>query len=328
MPRVTQVSVLEDFNLFLLIADKSLIAYPLDVVCPSSPSNSNGPASASNSDSAAKAPKKLSGSRDVGFFVAGRMKERTLVFYKKRENLNSVFKVIEPIYSKSAEKKRGMFKSRGPTDFFREYDEFYIPAECNALNLFHSSLAVSTARGFEVLTLDKKVPHSVPDVRATEVQNIASRIKDQRALAMLRLSDQEYLLVYHNCAAYINKHGEVSRGVVMEFVGPAQSVAIYGTYLLLFHDDFVEIRNALNGRLTQVIAGAQIKCLDDGGSSSSAAANAAAATNGGAQGINGTNGFSGAPTVGGRTVKLVMQHPESERTQVVVELLLKGNARE
>ncbi len=329
MSRVTQLSVLEDFNLFLLIADKSLIAYPLDVVCPST---TNGPSvtNSSSNDSALKAPKKLSGSRDVGFFVAGRMKDRTLVFYKKRENLNSVFKVIEPIYQKSSEKKRNFTAGlrRGNTEFFREYDEFYIPAECFALNLFHSSLAVSTARGIEVLTLDKKVANTVPDLSGSAVQNIASRISGQRALGMLRLSEQEYLLVYTGCAVYINKHGEVSRSVILEFVGVANSCALWGSapYLILFNEDFVEIRNAMNGRLKQIIAGREIKCLDDGGTWSYSGA--------GGAGMNGTNangnvnGTVPGVVLGGRTVKFVMQHPESERTQVVVELLGNENMRE
>ena len=310
MARVTQVAVLEEFNLFLLISDKALIAYQLDVVCPT---NANGPAA--SSDSATKAPKKISGSKDVGFFVTGRMKERTLVFYKKRENLASVFKVMEPIYQKATEKRRGLMR-RGNTEFFREYDEFYIPAECTGINLFHSSLAVSTARGFEVLTLDKKQPLSIPELKSPEVQNIATHIKEQMALAMLRLSDQEFLLVYTKCAVYINKHGDVSRSVIMEFVGEAQSVALYGAYIILFDNDFVEIRNAQNGRLKQIIAGREIKCLDDGGSSSFA----------NQQGMNGAqvNGTS----VGGRTVKFVMQHPEAERTQLVVELLLNENMKE
>ena len=310
MARVTQVAVLEEFNLFLLISDKALIAYQLDVVCPN---HTNGPTT--NSDSSNKAPKKISGSKDIGFFVTGRMKDRTLVFYKKRENLASVFKVMEPIYQKATEKRRGIMR-RGNTEFFREYDEFYIPAECSGVNLFHSSLAVSTARGFEVLTLDKKQPWSIPELKSPEVQNIATHIKDQKALAMLRLSDQEFLLVYTNCAVYVNKHGDVSRSVIMEFVGEAQSVALYGAYLILFDNDFVEIRNAQNGRLKQIIAGREIKCLDDGGSWSAA----------GQQGTNGvqTNGTG----VGGRTVKFVMQHPEAERTQVVVELLLNENMKE
>ena len=310
MARVTQVAVLEEFNLFLLISDKSLIAYQLDVVCPT-----EGNATAANNDSANKAPKKLSGSRDVGFFVSGRMKDRTLVFYKKRENLASVFKVIEPIYQKSTEKRRGMFR-RGNTEFFREYDEFYIPAECSGINLFHSSLAVSTARGFEVLTLDKKQPMSVPELKAPAVQNIATHIKEEKALAMLRLTDQEFLLVYANCAVYVNKHGDVSRSVIMEFVGNAQSAALYGAYLILFDSDFVEIRNAQNGRLKQIISGREIKCLDDGGSWSAAVS---AGVNGSQ--VNGTG-------IGGRTVKLVMQHPEAERTQIVAELLLNENMKE
>lgn len=310
MSDVTQVAVLEEFNLFLLISNKSLIAYHLDVVCPT---DRNGPTS--TNDSARKAPQKLSGSRDVGFFVTGRMKDRTLVFYKKRENLSSTFKVLEPIFQKSTEKKRGIFK-RGTTEFFREYDEFYIPAECTGMNLFHSSLAVSTARGFEVLTLDKKQPFSVPDLKQSHVQNIATHIKDQDPLAMLRLSEQEFLLCYDKCAVYVNKHGEVSRSVIMEFVGTAQSAALYGPYLILFDKDFVEIRNAQNGRLKQVIPGRHVKCLDDGGSWST--------------GVGGNpNGAVNGPNIpGSRTVKVVLQHPELDRIQVVVELLLNEGMKE
>jgi hypothetical protein len=86
-PKVTQIAVLEDFSLFLLISDKSLIAYHLDVVCPVG----GGPP---NNDSARRAPQKLSGSRDVGFFATGRMKDRSLVFYKKRDGISSTFKVM------------------------------------------------------------------------------------------------------------------------------------------------------------------------------------------------------------------------------------------
>jgi len=316
MPRVTQITVLEDFNLFLLIADKSLIAYHLDVILQT---ETNG-ASAS-SDSARRAPQKLSGSRDVGFFVAGKMKDRILVFYKKRENLNSVFKVLEPVYQKSTEKKRGIFK-RGTTEFFREYDEFYIPTECTGMNLFSSSLAVSTSKGFEVLTLDKKQPWSVPELNADAVQNIAQHIRDQKALSMLRLSDQEFLLCYANCAVYVNKHGDVSRSVIMNFVGTAHHAALYGPYLVLFDQDFVEIRNAQNGRLKQIIAGREVKCLDDGTNWTAPAATGSAPP--------GTNGVlpSVAQFGSARSLKMVMQHPALEKVQIVVELLLNENMKE
>lgn len=86
--RVTQIAVFEEFNLFLLIADKSLTAYHLDAVCLVS-----GVPSQTSNDSARRAPQKLSGTREVGFFAAGRMKDRTLVMYKKRDGLSSTFKV-------------------------------------------------------------------------------------------------------------------------------------------------------------------------------------------------------------------------------------------
>lgn len=78
----------EEFNAFLLISDRSLIAYHLDVVCPA-----NGLASQPTQESARRAPQKLSGGREVGFFAAGRMKDRLLIMYKKRDGLSSTFKV-------------------------------------------------------------------------------------------------------------------------------------------------------------------------------------------------------------------------------------------
>lgn len=311
MTKVTQIAVLEEFNLFLLISDKSLIAYHLDVM-------TAGPAS--NIDSARKAPQKLSGSRDVGFFVAGRMKDRTLVFYKKRDNLSSTFKVLEPIYQKSSERKRAGFFKRGSTEFFREFDDFYIPTECTGINLFTSSLAVSTSRGFEVLSLERKVPQSVPEVQGESVQNIVRHIKDQRALCMLRLSEAEFLLCYAQCAVYVNKHGEISRSVIMEFVGTAHAAALSGAYLVLFDPDFIEIRNAQNGRLKQIIAGREVKCLDDGGEYNAGLNRP--------PGPTGNGSAYGSSAAGGRSVKAVMQHPENERTQIVVELLLNEEMKE
>jgi len=293
IPRVTQVAVLEQFSLMLLISDKTLIAYHLDAVCPV------GGVTAAN-DSARRAPQKLSGARDIGFFATGVMKDRTLVFYKKKDGISSTFKVLEPVFQKSTEKKSRIWKS-GRTEFFREYDEFYIPADCYTINLFHSSLAVSTAKGFEVLTLDKKQPWSVPDLKQPHVATIAARLANQDPLGMFRLSDQEFLLCYEECAVYINKNGDISRSVIMEFVGKAKTAAMYGPYVLLFDPDFVEIRNAQNGRLRQVIAGRDVKCLDDG--------------------LSGGSSHN-------RTIKLSLQHPQQERCQVVVELVLNEGQKE
>lgn len=326
MTRVTQIAVFEEFNLFLLISDKSLIAYHLDAVCPPS-----GAAPPPNDSSARKAPQKLSGTKDVGFFATGRMKDRALVFYKKRDGISSTFKVLEPILQKATSTRSRFLPTparRGQTDFFREFDEFYIPAECYSINLFHSSLAVSTARGVEVLTLDKKYPWSVPNLQSEQpetqahLSSIAARIKDLKPLGMFRLSEAEFLVVFEECAVYVNKHGDVSRGVVMEFVGKATSACLYGQHLILFDNDFVEIRNAMNGRMKQVIAGKDIKMLDDGGGSNTIRSTNGA-LGGGMNGL-GLQGYGAAP----RTVKISMQHPGHERNVVVVELIENEGTRD
>jgi len=300
MNRVTQITVLEEFSLCLIIADRSLIAYHLDIIVPIS----SFPAP--QHDSVRKAPQKLSGSRDVSFFATARMKDRTLVFYKKRDNLHSTFKVLEPVYQKSSEKKSRLFGKKfsggsGNTEFFREFDEFYIPTDCFTMNLFHSSIAVSTQRGFELLTLDKKVPMSIPDLKqpGAAIASIAARVAGQKPLGMFRLSDAEFLLCYEECGVYVDKHGDVSRSVIMEYVGKAKTAAMYGAYLVLFDSDFVEVRNAENGRLRQVIGGRDVRCLD--------------------YGVPGSNQ---------RTLKLAMGHPEYAGSQIVLELVLNEGQRE
>ena len=302
---MTQIAVLDEFSLCLIIADKSLIAYHLDVIVPIS----NFPAP--HTDSARKAPQKLSGTRDVSFFATARMKDRTLVFYKKKEGLHSTFKVLEPVFQKSTEKKSRLFgglKKGGSTEFFREYDEFYIPTECFTINLFHSYIAISTLKGFELMTLDKKVPMSIPDTKNPAIGNIAARLRDQKPLGMFRLSDSEFLLCYEECGVYVDKHGEVSRSVIMEFVGRAQKAAMYGAYLVLFDADFVEVRNAENGRLRQVIAGRDVRCLDYGINPLGA-------------GAANSQSFGGAPAEK-RSLKLAMAHPEISSSQIVLEMVL------
>jgi len=92
---------------------------------------------------------------------------------------------------------------------------------------------------------------------------------------------------------------------------------MYGQYLLLFNEDYVEVRNAENGRLRQIIAGRDVRVLD--------------------YGVRGPTGgfYSTQPGLGGQpphlmetgtdskgTVKICMAHPEVAGQQIVLEMLL------
>ena len=78
------------------------------------------------------------------------------------------------------------------------------------------------------------------------------------------------------------------------------------------------MRNAQNGRLKQIIAGKDIKCLDDGGGGTLSGGS----TNTGI--VNGVVGYGAAS----RTIKIVMQHPALEKTQIVVEMVLNNEQKE
>ncbi|KAI1648803.1 CNH domain-containing protein [Daldinia loculata] len=314
--RVTQIAVLEEFSVVLVLSDRNLISYPLDVISPPS----NFPVLAN--DSHRRSPQRLA--KDVSFFATARMKERMLVFYKKKESLHTTFKVLEPVFQKATEKKSRFFGGSrkagvGVTESFRDYDEFFFPTECYSLNIFHTYIAVSTARGFELLTLDKKIPMSIPDVKQPAIADIAYRIKEQRPLGMFRLNDQEFLLAYEDCAVYVDKYGDVSRSVIMEYSGKqkkARGATMYGQYLLLFNEDYVEVRNAENGRLRQIIAGRDVRVLDYG----------VRGPTGGSSNANGSSPFPNDDNgpESNDTVKICMAHPEVSGQQIVLEMLLNS----
>ena len=152
---VTQCAMLEDFGIFLVLADKvrkllfclrrysdrpldrqSLFAYHIEALVPTSPQSAN----------TTQTPQKLNGSKDVHFFSVGSLGGRTLVIYMKKKGvgsllsyqllrrshrvyqLDSVFRVLEPVVGKINEKAKApvflssRFGLRQPrSEWFRIY---------------------------------------------------------------------------------------------------------------------------------------------------------------------------------------------------------------
>ena len=95
---VTQCAMLEDFGIFLVLADKvsihpghcaniwqvtdrtsqSLFAYHIEALVPSSPQSAH----------TSQTPQKLSGNKDVHFFSVGNLNGRTLVIYMKKKGVS------------------------------------------------------------------------------------------------------------------------------------------------------------------------------------------------------------------------------------------------
>jgi len=114
----------------------------------------------------------------------------------------------------------------------------------------------------------------------------------------------------------MNKHGDISPSVVMEYVGKAKTVVLYGVYLVLFNIDFVEVRNVENGILRQVIAGRDVRSLDYGINPLDAGAATSQLNPPGNSAQKGT-------------LKLAMAHPEVAESRIVLEMVLnKGKSED
>ena len=78
---LTQCAVLEELGIFLVLADKTLFAYHIEELLPTSPLLAN----------AAQTPQKLNGNKDAQFFSVGKLGERTLVIYMKKKGVRVAF---------------------------------------------------------------------------------------------------------------------------------------------------------------------------------------------------------------------------------------------
>jgi hypothetical protein len=101
-------------------------------------------------------------------------------------------------------------------------------------------------------------------------------------MGMFRSSENEFLLCYDGkdtlgCSPfavspflsefglYVNRHGDPSRTKgTIEWEGTAEHVAWHPPYILIFDSRFIEVRHVETGRLCQVIAGHDLRCIWDG----------------------------------------------------------------
>ncbi|CAK5273832.1 unnamed protein product [Mycena citricolor] len=265
---VTQCAMLEDFGIFLVLADKSLFAYHIEALVPSSPSSA----------SASQTPQKLNG--NVQFFSVGSLMGRTLVIFMKRKNLDSIFHVVEPIIDKINERPKApnglgsRFGFRQPkADWFRSYRDFFLPSESYDIMFLKARIAILCTKGFEIMDLNDFKSVTIPQRDDPKLAALAKRCDACRPLGMFRSNDEEFLLCYTEFGLYVNKHGDPSPSrpmTTVEWEGKrraartAERVAFHPPYILLFDTRFIEIRDVETGRLAQIIQGNDVRCIWDG----------------------------------------------------------------
>ncbi|KAI0924365.1 hypothetical protein AcW2_005263 [Taiwanofungus camphoratus] len=259
---VTQCAMLEDFGIFLVLADKSLFAYHIEALVPSSPQSAN----------TTQTPQKLSGNKDVHFFSVGSLNGRTLVIYMKKKGLDSVFRVLEPVVGKINERAKApqTFGSRlglrsQRSEWFRVYRDFFLPSESYDLIFLKAKIVILCTKGFEIMDLTDFKSVTIPQRDDPRLDKLAKRCESCRPMGMFRTNQDEFLLCYDEFGLYVDRHGDPSRSMgTIEWEGTAEHVAWHPPYVLLFDTRFIEVRHVETGRLAQIITGNDMRCIWDG----------------------------------------------------------------
>ncbi|KAF9143302.1 RHO1 GDP-GTP exchange protein 2 [Linnemannia schmuckeri] len=255
--RVSQIDVMEDERILLVLAEKQLLAYGLEALDPSDPNNPN------------KRGKKLGSS--ISFFKTGVCQGKTLVGTVKNSSnaldSNSNIKTLEPIEQDGSKKNKHMFRTMlrgGNNEMFKVHREFYIPREVTSLHFLRNTLCVGCSKGFELIDLNTNTQELL-DKSDPTLDFVHKKDENLKPLAIYRIGAGDtftFLLCYEEFAFYVDKIGRRARnGWIIHWEGMPTFCALSLPYVIAFDPSFIEIRHVETGDLVQIIPGNNIRCL-------------------------------------------------------------------
>ena len=245
---ITQVDVMEEHQILLVLAEHSVYTFALDALDPADPVNT------------LKRGRRVSS--HTSFFKVGVCLGRTLVCIVKSGPLSSTIKTLEPIEQTARTKKQPTFRKllQGGQDMLRVFKEFYIPTESSSIYFLKSKLCIGCTKGFEVVDLETLDTQGLLDPADTSLEFVHRR-ENLRPMAIYRI-DGEFLLCYNEFAFYVNKNGWRTKGSwVVNWEGNPTAFAYHHPYVLAFDPSFIEVRHVESGALHQVITGNNLRYL-------------------------------------------------------------------
>ncbi|CAG83379.1 YALI0B20218p [Yarrowia lipolytica CLIB122] len=248
---VIQVAILDEYTTILALADKTLYAWPSDII--------DTPDPVSNS----RKGKKVLG--HINFFKAGVCNNRMLVCTVKSSSTSSTINVLEPSEPLTKNKRQttllSLKKGRQDTEF-RSFQQFNISSEIISISLLSLNLCVGCANGFKVVSLTNFDTQSLLSSADTSLDFVIGK-EQLKPIAVYRL-DGEFLLNFSEFSFYANAHGWRKQPMWrIDWEGVPQNFGIWYPYLLAFEPNFVEIRHVKTGEIVSVIHGENIRFLHE-----------------------------------------------------------------
>ncbi|KAL2010279.1 hypothetical protein VTN00DRAFT_6086 [Thermoascus crustaceus] len=247
--QVTQIDTLEEYQLLLVLANKTLSSYPMEAL-----------EATEGQNPLARRPKKIQG--HANFFKAGIGLGRHLVCSVKTSALSTTIKVFEPMDNLAKGKKKPALSKmfQGGQDTLKPFKEYYIPAESSSVHFLRSTLCVGCARGFEVVSLETTESQSLLDVADTSLDFVA-RKENVKPIHIERMNG-EFLLNYSDFSFFVNRNGWRARpDWKISWEGNPNAFALSYPYILAFEPNFIEIRHIETSELIHIMTGRNIRML-------------------------------------------------------------------
>ncbi|KAI6117465.1 CNH domain-containing protein [Pisolithus croceorrhizus] len=245
---VSQVDVLEDYQLLIVLSERQVITFPLDALDPKDPT------------AGLRRAKRISS--HTSFFKAGICLGKVLVCVVKSSPLSSTIKTLEPIDQSIRGRSKPTFRKflQGGNDTLKLFREFYIPVESSSIHFLKTKLCVGCSKGFEIVDLESLDTQGLLDPADASLEFVRKK-ENLRPMAIYRI-DNEFLLCYDDFAFYVNKNGWRSRQEFMvHWEGSPTGFALHYPYVLAFEPMFVEVRHVETGVMSQVIQGNNLRLL-------------------------------------------------------------------
>ncbi|KAG0018570.1 hypothetical protein BGZ80_007014 [Entomortierella chlamydospora] len=254
---VTDISILEDYHLLLVLSGKILKAYNMNCLEP-------------NSDKSFQAGHQIA--KNIQYFTAGMYSGKTLIITMKKKGTGageSQFSAFEPLEgasmgTQSSKGFGGLSLGRSKSDWFKLYREFYVASESSQLQMFSKNICVVCPRGFEVLKLDNLVETRVYPTKQDAEYAFLLKRPDSVPVSMFKINSDQFLMCYSDFAFVMTKNGNLAKTELIEFEGRAESFALVYPYIIAFESQLIEIRHIETGTLEQLVLGDNIRVLYTG----------------------------------------------------------------
>ncbi|CAE6365111.1 unnamed protein product [Rhizoctonia solani] len=242
---VQRIDVLEDLSLLVILAERSVLTFPLETLEMEEPT---------------KHMNRITIASQTSFFKTGTYKDRTMLCTVKASSTSSTIKILESVVSlpTSSPNQRGQTSSPDK-DKLRPFREFRLAKGLYSVQFLKTKLCVASTTGFDIVdleTLDTQALLDPTDQKLDFVHHI-----EPRPLRVYCIGG-EFLVCYREFAFYANSNGKKSdKDVVIYWEGTPIACALHYPYIVAFSPNFVEIRHVDDGSCVQVIQERGVRCL-------------------------------------------------------------------